>query len=279
MSDLAAEPVPDAAAEPEDSPGLLAADLRALRLEADSPTLVRLQSETGISRSVLSEAFAGKTLPTARTLDRLVRACGGDPTSWIARRDRIAHAIDPRGTDVQVEVTRAPRRTMRRGTAIVLCAAALLVGSFVSGVTSGLVVATLTRDQVAAALPKAVNERAQINVASGLDAAQTPCVDDAKVATGAQRNNVLIEIIWSNKCYAGWARITRYDAWENESVSVSLYPETAANGPLRQTASLGDVQGVYTPLIVRPTENTLLCAVGSYTVGGESVDAGDPICI
>lgn len=279
MSDLAADPTSSVTEPGGDSAARLAADLRALRLEADSPTLVRLQSETGISRSVLSEAFTGKSLPTARTLDRLVRACGADPLPWIARRDLIAYDIDARNVVAPVDVAEPPRRTMRRSTAVVLIVTAFLLGSIGSGATAGWVAATATRDGVLAALPTSVNERAQMNVASGLDAAQTPCVDDAKVATGAQRNNVLIEIIWSNKCYAGWARITRYDHWEDESVSVSLYPETAANGPLRQTASLGNVQGVYTPLIVRPTESTLLCAVGSYTVNGESVDAGDPICI
>lgn len=265
---------------PEDTPARLAADLRALRLEADSPTLVKLQSDTGISRSVLSDAFAGRNLPTARTVDRLVRACGADPLGWVARRDRIAASLDAPGAlsmHGTASADAAPR-TIRRSTAIFLVAAAFVLGGMGSGLASGWLVFTVARDSLTAT-PASITERAQINVATGLDPAQTPCVDDAKVATGAQRNDVLIEIIWSNKCYAGWARITRYDHWQGETASISIYPETAANGPLRQNASLGDVQGMYTTLIVRPTENTLLCAVGSYTVNGKSVDAGDPICI
>lgn len=262
----------------EDSIALLAADLRGLRLEADSPTLVRLQSETGISRSVLSDAFSGKNLPTARTIDRLARACGAEPGPWIARRDRIAHRLDNAAGRPAEEPLSTPR-TMRRSMAIVLILAASLVASIGSGLASGWLAATMTRDSILAELPQTVTERAQINVASGLDPAQTPCVDDAKVATGVQRDDVLIEIIWSNKCYAGWGRITRYDAWQGETATVSIYPETAANGPLKQTASLGDVQGMYTTLLVRPTEDTRLCVVGSYTVDGKSVDAGPPICI
>ncbi len=277
MSDLASSAPsssPDDA--PPDSPALLAADLRTLRLDADSPTLVRLQTETGISRSVISDAFAGKYLPSARTIDRLVRACGADPAPWIARRDRIASGIEAREeADPSIAAEPTPR-TMRRTRAVALIVVAFLVGAIGSGLASGWLVFTLARDTLTA--PASVTERAQINVASGLDAAQTPCVDDAKVATSVQRNNVLLEIIWSNKCYAGWARVTRYDKWEGETASVSIYPETAANGPLRQTASLGGVQGLYTTLIVRPTEETLLCAVASYTVDGKSVDDGPPIC-
>ena len=61
------------AAEP-DSIARFAADLRLLRVAAGSPTLAHLQHTTGISRTVLSDALAGKSLPSARTVDGLVRA-------------------------------------------------------------------------------------------------------------------------------------------------------------------------------------------------------------
>jgi hypothetical protein len=73
-----------------DSLALFTADLRRMRLDADSPTLARLQHDTDISRTVLSNAFSGHRLPTARTVDRIARACGGDPRAWVARRDELA---------------------------------------------------------------------------------------------------------------------------------------------------------------------------------------------
>ena len=92
-----------------------AADLRALRLEAGSPTFIKLQHDAEISRSVLSEAFGGKRLPSARTVDRIVRALDGDAAEWVRRRDAIAAAPDEEGAEPaddpvdDVEVG-APRR-------------------------------------------------------------------------------------------------------------------------------------------------------------------------
>ena len=57
----------------EDDVSAFAADLRRLRLHADNPTLTRLQHTSGVSKSVLSEALAGRHLPSVRTVDALVR--------------------------------------------------------------------------------------------------------------------------------------------------------------------------------------------------------------
>lgn len=81
----------DETADPAEATSALAADLRALRLRCESPTLAKLQHDSGISRSVLSSAFAGRQLPTARTVDRIVRALGEDAGPWVLRRDSIAN--------------------------------------------------------------------------------------------------------------------------------------------------------------------------------------------
>ena len=95
---------------------------------------------------------------------------------------------------------------------------------------------------------------------TGEDPALTPCVDDAAVATGDTRaDNSLLEIVWSDKCQAGWGRITRYDGLGNgNTVSIAIYPQTSPDGPDRQEATEHDVQGAYTTLVVRPTPDTLL---------------------
>jgi hypothetical protein len=249
-----------------------AASLRQLRLEADSPTLERLHRETGVSRTVLSEAFSGKKLPSARTVDRIAVACGGDARDWVSRRDRLArhHSAPP--------APPTARRTMLRRTGVLLA-----VGAFVLGAgLSAAVASAVTLSDAAAAPTTALSPEAQINVRTGIDPAMTPCVNDAKVATGDMRDDgqIKIEIIWSNKCYAGWARVTRYDGkWENQTITVAIYPETAPMGPDRQSATEPNVQGAYTTLIVRPSPQTRLCAVGSITVNNNNVDLGPPICI
>lgn len=280
----------DETLDPADSADALAADLRALRLRAESPTLAKLQHDSGVSRSVLSSAFAGRQLPSARTIDRTVRALGDDPAPWVARRDAIARST---GVDVDAidEESTAPEtreaRTVSRGRAALLAGVAFVAGFAVAIAASWAVGASIVQQVQAAAadaaqkaIEDAGNPRAQITVLNGVDPGLSPCVNDAKVVTSEMRtNNTKLEIIWSNKCYAGWGRVTRYDdKVSGNSITVSIYPETAAQGPDRQTATEPNVQGAYTTLVVRPTPETRLCAVGAITVDGESIDLGEPLC-
>ncbi|MFH8252824.1 DUF2690 domain-containing protein [Microbacterium sp. B2969] len=254
-----------------DSVKQFAADLRRLRLAADNPKYSRLQSETGVSRSVLSEAFAGRQLPSARTVDGIVRVCGGDVDRWHDRRDALARGGTPL-LDADPPVAPAPRATVPRRTAVLLA-----VGSFALGVTLSAAAAALVPPN----LPPPASDTVKAVARTGEDPGATPCVDDAAVATSQTRaDNTLLEIIWSDKCRAGWGRITRYDGLgDGNTVTVVIYPETAPDGPDRQEATEHDVQGAYTNLIVRPSPDTLLCAEGSFTVDGDVIDLGDPICI
>lgn len=284
-------------AEP-DSIARFAADLRSLRLEADSPTLARLQNETGISRTVLSDAFRGIRLPSVRTVDRIVRACGEDPAVWIRRRDRLARerqavpsdpvpgegaddASAPSPADVaEADETGAASRApklVRRSVAVWIAVGAFVVGCAVTGIVGSAV--TVGAESATAGAPLA--EQTQIAVTTGLDPALTPCVDDAQVATSESRDDgrYLLEIVWSDACQAGWGRVTRYDAQaRGNTLSVSTYPEPDPVGPQRQNAVEADVQSAYTMLVVRPTPGTRICALGSATVGDSAVDLGGPLC-
>lgn len=264
-----------------DSIEQLAADLRLLRVRAGSPTLASLQHATGISRTVLSDAFTGKQLPSARTVDGIVSACKADPVEWLRRRDQLAKKTTAaEEADGKPTVTNKTRH-VHWVVAGVIGVAAFALGAGTSNVvTTDVMQAQVTtlKKQLAAAGP--VNPHAQIQVKTGVDPAMTPCVNDAKVAASEDRtHNTRIQIVWSNKCYAGWARIARYDGLaEGNEVKVSIYPETAPKGPDRQDATEPSVQGAYTTLIVRPSPQTRLCAVGSITIGSETISLGDPIC-
>lgn len=250
-----------------DSFAQFAADLRRLRLEADNPTLAKLQAETGISRTVLSDAFAGRQLPSARTVDGIVRACGGDQAAWLDRRDALAESR----ASIDAPVALPTARTVSRRAAAALAAGTFIIGVAASAVTTALLVPNL--------LP--ANDGPQISVTSGEDPAATACVDDARVATGDTRaDNSLLEIVWSDKCQAGWGRITRYDGLgTGNTVTIAIYPQTSPTGADRQEATEHDVQGAYTTLVVRPSADTLLCAEGSFTVDGKRIDLGDALCI
>lgn len=281
-----------------DSVESFAADLRSLRLNAGSPTLFGLQHATSISKTVISDALRGQRLPSSRTVDRLVRAMDADPTAWIARRDRLAQpgvAADDGDTPEAVVGTQPttsaphPVASVRRRTAVLLAVAAFAIGIAVSGGISYAVASTVVQQERADAAEQTKKQiqdspqsvHAQINVRTGVDPALTPCVNDAKVVAAENRpDDTKLEIIWSNKCYAGWGRVTRYDGKaEGNSVTIAIYPETAPMGPDRQAATEPGVQSAYTTLVVRPSPQTRLCATGSITTGGTSFDLGDPICI
>lgn len=281
----------DGSSEGGDSIARFATDLRRLRLDADNPTLARLQAETGISRSVLSDAFGGRQLPSARTVDGIVRMCGEDSRSWIERRDALAGrgtagagaaAATAAATDA-VENEPAPRTaSVSRRAAVLLAAGAFVIGVVASALTAILVVPLVSPAAPAVASPATGAARAPVvEVSTGDDPGVTECVEDARVATSATGpDNSLLEILWSDQCQAGWGRVTRYDEqYEGNTVTIAIFPETAPDGPARQEATEHDVQGAYTFLVVRPSRDTLLCVEGSYTVDGAQVHVGDSLCI
>ena len=258
---------PESSEQAADSIAKLAADLRRLKLDAGGPTLSKLQNETGVSRSVISEALAGKQLPSERTVASLVQALGQDPTPWLARREDLARIERP--TPNTDEPGRAMGMSVRTGALIGI--ASFLGGALATAAAAFAVLPLLTPS------PSAAEASQQIVVETGEDPALTACVDDARVATGDTRaDNSLLEIVWSDKCQAGWGRITRYDGlYQGNTVTIAIYPQTAD----RQEATEHDVQGAYTTLVVRPSRDTLLCAEGSFTVDGKRIDLGDPLCI
>ncbi|MGW5442736.1 helix-turn-helix domain-containing protein [Streptomyces asiaticus] len=66
-----------------------ASALRALRVRAGAPTLAEMAQRSGVCTAALSEAHNGRTLPTWRTVNGYVRACGGNPVLWRSRWESI----------------------------------------------------------------------------------------------------------------------------------------------------------------------------------------------
>ncbi|MFH9402214.1 WD40 repeat domain-containing protein [Streptomyces sp. NPDC017638] len=60
-------------------------ELRALRQEAGGPTYRQMAASAGYSVAALSQAAAGRQLPSLPVTLAYVRACGGDPRDWEAR--------------------------------------------------------------------------------------------------------------------------------------------------------------------------------------------------
>lgn len=84
-----------------DSVSAFAEDLRTLRHDAGNPTLSRIEREAHVSKSIVSEALAGKRLPSERTVRSVVGLLGGDVPSWVARRNALAAVPVATGAPVQ----------------------------------------------------------------------------------------------------------------------------------------------------------------------------------
>lgn len=290
-----------AAESEEDGRDRFAADLRELRISAGSPTLAALGHTTGVSKTVLSEAFSGRRLPSARTVAAIVTAFDGDVRTWVRRRDALDARSDdrepaPEGPDTATEdrpATLPPHAVVRRRTTVTLVAAAFVVGALLSGAVTGVLVAR--SDSGTVALPSASGSGSARDVAAvsgrsaaptvavenGTDPAETSCVDDAEVvASEVRARDTQLQVIYSAACHAAWSRITRYDdASAGNTVSTSIYRQIAPDASDRQSTTEPDAESAYTTLLVRPTPSTRLCATGSITVDGEHIDLGAPLCL
>ncbi|WP_282858045.1 helix-turn-helix domain-containing protein, partial [Pseudoclavibacter helvolus] len=235
-----------------------AADLRRLRIAAGTPTYELLSSQTGVSKSVLAAALSGKSVPSARTVAALVRAFGADMDVWLERRDGLAGG--QRQADSTGEASEPSAAWWRRRSTVVASLGGFAVGAAIATLVTLLVVPLAVTSSLEGQARADIANQPRITVDNGDDPAFTECVDDAAVATAVTGpDDALLEIIWSNECYAGWGRITRYDEkMVGNTVSVAIYPETAPDGPDRQQATEHGVQGAYTTLLVRKTPDTLV---------------------
>ncbi|GAA4680139.1 DUF2690 domain-containing protein [Frondihabitans cladoniiphilus] len=304
------DPIPPDPTAP-DTVEQFARDLRHFRLEAGNPTLAGIEKATGVSKSVVSDALAGRKLPSARTVRAVVSVLEGDVGAWLGRRDALerptpAVGVGPRDApaDASSEARasspapapqapndatgrgdrrREPRR-IRLGAAVALVVLAFVVGV---GATTAVGLGMSSRTS-AAGTPTAESSSGtatsgapHVVVKVGADPADTACVKDAVVAaseTGALGTQ--LQIVWSASCDAAWARITRYDnASEGNEVSAQIFRKASPQASDRQETTEPDVDSAYTTLLVRPTPKTTICATGSVTVSGSTVDFGHEICL
>ncbi|MBD9698751.1 DUF2690 domain-containing protein [Flavimobilis sp. GY10621] len=261
-----------------------AAALSELRTAAGRPTLVALERRTGVSKTVLSDAFAGRRLPTERTVEAIASVLDADVAEWTRRRRELEESLRPQA----VVGAGAPAYPVVRRRSALLAAA----GAFVLGVVGTAGVVAALPDEVpdasgrgapaaATALVTPMESPAEILVEVGTDPATTPCVDDAKVVASVTRaRDTQLQIVYSNACQAAWARVTRYDdEAAGNAVGASIFRQIAPDASDRQDTHEPDAQGAYTTLIVRPTSATRVCAVGYITLDGEKIDLGDQICV
>lgn len=259
-----------------DTISTFATDLRELRLKAGDPTLAALESRTGISKSVISDAFAGRRLPTEKTVGQLVDAIGGNRAQWLERRA----ALDPK-SQLPARVTQLPESTAgTRRTVSLLTTVLVAAGSAaVTAVVTSFVWSSLPSTEAAESSTPAAS---YIDYADGVDPMQTICREDAVIAASEERldGDVLVQMMYSKQCMAVWGRITRYDGnAAGNSVSMLIYPAVDLESPRNQERSAYDVQSLYTTLMIEPDVEARVCGFATITNGGDPVELGPPMCV
>ncbi|MFD1202207.1 DUF2690 domain-containing protein [Leucobacter albus] len=257
-----------ARAESQDSVESFAEGLRDLRINAGNPTLAAISAQTGISKSVLSVAFAGKGLPTENTVLKLVTLLHGNPREWRARRN----ALDPRntGSEPVAEQAEAGRRFSLLQTALIAAGAAL-VAALITGVAMSSLGAGPTAE--ARHLTKAAN---------GVDPMLTSCRDDAVIAASEARldNLVHVQLMYSNDCMAVWGRVTRYDdKTDGNTMTMKVWPLDDPQSERAQSRTDVGLQSLYTPMIIEPDTAARICGQATIMVDGKTEDLGPKLCI
>lgn len=188
----------------------LAARLRELRAQAGSPSFRQLSTLTHYSSSALAEVTSGKRLPSEAVLRAFVTGCGGRPDEWVALLRQAAQA---RTGQAQAAAPEQPGRTSRqaRTVAVIIAAACGLLAA-------GALLGAAIRSDPAGTAGRTRNKPAAVTVkpaADGADPVVAGCVGDARLADKSPvmlrgRQIGALEMFYSARCAAGWARVFLY---------------------------------------------------------------------
>jgi len=256
-----------------DSVFRFAADLRGLRHSRGNPTLESLATSTRISKSVISEAFVGRRLPTANTVRELTRIFGADTSEWLSRRAALAASF----AQAPAPPSPAPPRRRSGRPAFVAIAATVLAAGVIAAGAGSLPSSHSTPSPSATPL----RDLPVVPPINGADPFQTSCPADAQVVRQRSVADGLLSVtlMYSSRCEAAWAVATvgAADA-ENTAVSLRLYPTgDRFGGQARSTIADGVV--TRTRILTATVISDGVCVeVSLARPGGASIVYDPPLC-
>lgn len=240
-------------------------------MEAGNPTLTALAAVTGVSKSVISDAFSGERLPTENTTSQLAKALGADPGEWLARRRSLDRRFGAPAGAGDGATSVGGGRTVRLRTAIATTGAGVLVGAAISSAVWAI---------AGSAMPPVAPNALPFD--TGVDPMTTACRNDAVIAAYEERNggDYVVEMLYSHNCMAAWGRVTRYDerAAGNE-LGMTVYPIDDIGSDRTQERESADLHSLYTPMLIEPDVEARVCGVAWVTVDGEKIDLSPALCI
>lgn len=239
-----------------------ASDLRDLRHAAGHPTLYALTQATSISTTVLSDAFAGRRLPTGNTVERLSTALGADPASWLDRRSRVAAGAGPNHAQPEHAIVGAPAVRGRVGLVIggvaLTMAVAVIAVTVWAGQSAVPTSAAGTGGAVEATRPPAP----ALPAARRADPQKTICAADevatlGETVSGAGR----IVLLRSDSCDSVWAEFTLLDpVIDVRDVTVEVFPEGDRYGGRSVAVAAVEPTVVRTGMVLEASRFDAVCA-------------------
>lgn len=235
-----AEPAIDDGAS-ETPAARFAARLRALRTEAGNPSYRHLARVMNYSPSTIADATAGRRLPTEPVVRAFAAACKADPDQWAELLRAAAVGVEAAGDETLSAATPAappetagangegdvgavvhadgaawwPARRARQSLTVAGAVVLLLAGYGIGLVTRGSATTTLPQSsKTAAATP---SPSYSYPAADGSDPVAAGCAGDARLLdkSPVMHNGVQVgalELKYSPRCHAGWARVYLYPA-------------------------------------------------------------------
>lgn len=276
---------PERPLDPESGPlHRFACDLRQLRLDAGSPRYRELARETQYSTSVLSRAASGRELPSLAVTLAYVGACGGDTKDWQARWEALARqsqlpsvlpvaAVDqgpshlfPEPPPAVVADHESPGPAIQRLRDVVLAAGVLLL---VASLAVGwIVTAASSKGPQPLADPSLARAAAPLPLLhNGGDPKEDGCAPGAVTIAQAQiraaeqvaaagqsfaQGTVLgtVELRYSARCQAAWARVTLVSAFDHPLSGQETVGDIRPADHAGSTWSPGFVEQAYSDLLL-----------------------------
>ena len=191
-----------------------AARLRDLRAQAGSPSFRQLAKMTHYSSSTIAEATRGKRLPSEAVLRAFVTSCGAQPDEWVTGLRQAAAART--ATRAAVSAADPAGKALRNGRLRYAVAAAGAVALLATGGMLGTVMEHGQKADPRGRPPNDAAAKTSVRRATdGSDPVVAGCVGDARlvdkspVMLDGQQIGAL-EMIYSARCQAAWARIYLY---------------------------------------------------------------------
>jgi len=250
MSDSAHSPEATSAGSAK---AAFATELRLMRERAGSPSFRELARRAHFSVSTLAEATAGRRLPSEQVVRAFAAACGEDPDSWAARLATV-HRTPGDETPTPGDAPRTPP-ARRRGRLVVAGAVALAAGLY------GVGFMTARAADPAPAVPHtevASTYTPTFPASDGTDPALGGCAPDAVLVDKAPveeagRQVGALELKYSARCHAGWARLYLYPAGVAAGLNLTLAGVAVIAGDGTSSAYAARLQRqvpIYTDVII-----------------------------